>query len=118
MRRLATIALALLVLVLPAAARGDGNFWAQTNGPQGGDAMALATNSNGDVFVGTQGGGVFRSTDNGDSWTLVDTGLTNTYVAALTVSPSGDVYAGTWGGGVFRSTDDGDHWAEANTGLT
>src|SRR5262252_1985120 len=37
-------------------------FWAQTDGPQGGDGIALATNDNGDVFVGTQSGGIFRST--------------------------------------------------------
>jgi hypothetical protein len=30
------------------------NFWAQTNGPQGGDGIALATNSIGHVFLGTQ----------------------------------------------------------------
>jgi hypothetical protein len=36
----------------------DRNFWAQTSGPQGGDGIALARNSIGHVFVGTQGGGV------------------------------------------------------------
>jgi hypothetical protein len=39
---------------------GTQNFWTQTNGPQGGDGIALARNSIGDLFVGTQGGGVFR----------------------------------------------------------
>jgi hypothetical protein len=34
------------------------DFWAQTNGPQGGDGIALATNASGHVFVGTQAGGV------------------------------------------------------------
>ena len=45
---------------------GGQNFWAQTNGPQGGDGIALSTNSSGHIFVGTQGGGIFRSTDNGE----------------------------------------------------
>jgi hypothetical protein len=40
------------------------SFWTQTNGPEGGDGIALASNSIGHVFVGTQGGGVFRSTGN------------------------------------------------------
>src|SRR6516162_5025928 len=52
----------------PAAARGlpagGKNFWVQTNGPEGGEGIGLARNSIGHVFVGTQGGGVFRSTDN------------------------------------------------------
>src|SRR5690242_14539441 len=43
---------------LPAASE---DFWTQTNGPQGGDGIALTRNSLGYVFVGTQGGGVFRS---------------------------------------------------------
>src|ERR1700730_4628209 len=49
--------------------RPDQGFWAQTNGPQGGDGIALATSPNGHIFVGTQGGGVFRSTDDGGTWT-------------------------------------------------
>src|SRR5205814_4855477 len=52
----------------PGVPAGGQNFWMQTNGPQGGDGIALTTNSSGHVFVGTQGGGVFRSTDNGESW--------------------------------------------------
>jgi hypothetical protein len=62
MGRLATTALALLVLVLPAAAaQGGDNFWVGMNGPQGGDVIALAANGS-EVFAGTQGGGVFRGT--------------------------------------------------------
>jgi len=45
------------------------NFWVQTNSPQGGDGIALARNSIGRMFVGTQGGGVFLSTDNAETWT-------------------------------------------------
>src|SRR5437016_9212 len=37
------------------------NFWVQTNGPQGGDGIALATNPSGHVFVGTQGGAELAS---------------------------------------------------------
>src|ERR1700741_4961640 len=51
------------------------NFWTQTNGPQGGDGIALATNSIGHLFVGTQGGGVFRSIDNAETWTGINNGL-------------------------------------------
>ncbi|MCK7528687.1 MAG: hypothetical protein MZV64_69585 [Ignavibacteriales bacterium] len=34
------------------------------------------------LFAGTMAGGVFLSTNNGTSWTAVNTGLTNTYVWA------------------------------------
>ena len=61
------LALAALLVPLPAGAESHGTFWAATNGPQGGDGIAMATNASGHVFVGTQGGGVFRSTNNGDT---------------------------------------------------
>ena len=94
-----------------------GNFWAQTNGPQGGDGIALATSPSGHVFVGTQGGGIFRSTDNGENWAGVNNGLTATNVRALAIdAASGHIFAGTFGG-VFRSTDNGDSWVPVNNGL-
>jgi len=64
---------------------GGKNFWMQTNGPQGGEGIALARNSIGHVFVGTQGGGVFRSTDNAETWTGINNGLTDTNVRALAI---------------------------------
>jgi hypothetical protein len=49
-------------------------FWASTGGPQGGDVLAMTTSTNGYVFAGTLGGGAFRSADNGEMWTPVNTG--------------------------------------------
>jgi photosystem II stability/assembly factor-like uncharacterized protein len=106
MRRLAVIVGALGALVLAGAAPAGDNFWVGTNGPQGGDVMALAANGS-EVFAGTQGGGVFRSTDSGTTWARANVGLTDTNVRALAIAPDGDVFAGTFSG-VFRSTDGGD----------
>src|SRR5256884_9035056 len=92
------------------------NFWAQTNGPQGGDGIALATNASGHIFVGTQGGGIFRSTDNAETWTSVINGLTDTNVRALATTSADEIFAGTFSG-VFRSTDNGDSWTAVNNGL-
>ena len=93
-------------------------FWEQTNGPVGQWVQALAVNLGGDIFSGTAGGGVFRSTDNGNVWTEINNGLTNTTVRALTINLGGDIFAGTDGGGVFRSTDNGENWVEVNNGIT
>jgi photosystem II stability/assembly factor-like uncharacterized protein len=93
------------------------DFWAQTNGPQGGDGLALATNASGHVFVGTQGGGVFRSTDNAETWTAVNNGLTSTNVRALAITLASYIFAGTFDAGIFRSSDNGDNWTAANNGL-
>ncbi len=81
--------------------------------PDGGfyDFAVLDTN----FFAGSSyGAGVFRSTDNGTSWAPVNTGLTNTYVNALSVSGR-NIFAGT-NGGIFLSTNNGTSWNA--TGLT
>ena len=53
--------------------------------------------------VGTNCGGVFKSTDGGGSWTALNAGLTNLDVntLALDTSTPPRLYAGTVGGGVF-----------------
>jgi len=89
--------------------------WIQTNGPYGGQVLSFA-GSGTNLFAGTYGGGVFLSTNNGTSWTEVNTGLTNTYVFALAVSGT-NLFAGTFGG-VFLSTNNGTDWTEVNSGLT
>ena len=90
--------------------------WVQTNGPNGSNLFCLAVSGT-NLFAGTQGGGVFLSTDDGTSWTAVNSGLTNTTVRAFAVSGT-NLFAGTAGGGVFLSTDNGTNWTAANSGLT
>jgi hypothetical protein len=68
------------------------------------------------LFVGTSGDGIFRSTNEGTNWTPVNTGLTNLYVNAFTVSGT-NLFSGTEGNGVFRSTNNGASWS-ATSALT
>src|SRR5262249_50566730 len=79
------------------------------------DVWSVAVDPNDHIYAGTSGGGVFRSTDNGASWTQLITGFDSysyVIVGALAVNSNGDVFAGTTeGGGVYRSTDGGDSWA-------
>lgn len=53
------------------------------------------------LFVGTYGGGVFLSTDGGDSWTPVNAGLGNMNVSILSVQGT-NLYVGTLSGEVWR----------------
>jgi photosystem II stability/assembly factor-like uncharacterized protein len=64
--------------------------------------------------------GLFKTTDGGNTWTALNSGLTITNVSALAINPtdSSIVYAGTRGGGVFKSTNAGSSWGPVNTGLT
>ena len=91
--------------------------WIQTNGPAGADVRAIAIDSSHHVYVGTQGGGVFKSTDNGNTWTAMNNGLTAKDVHDIVVTPNGNLFAGTFAGGVFRSIDGGLSWTQVNNGL-
>src|SRR5436309_7785248 len=64
------------------------------------------------------GGGVYKSTDGGISWSAVGTGLLGG-VEALAIDPRTPtiIYAGTTRGGVFKSTDSGRTWRAINEGL-
>jgi len=63
------------------------------------------------LYVGSRGGGVWRSGSAGESWT--DTALHAGDVFSLAVSPAdGSVYAGTEPSMLFRSTDGGGSWRE------
>ncbi len=71
------------------------------------------------VYAGTYNGGVFKTLDRGDSWTAINTGLTNYYVKILAIDPANSqtVYVGT-SGGVFKTTNGGDFWIALNIGGT
>jgi hypothetical protein len=66
------------------------------------------------------GSGVFKSTNGGDSWSAVNTGLPGGAVSVLAIDPAmpATLYAGTYTAGVFKSTDGGASWSAINTGLT
>ena len=73
----------------------------------------------GEVYAGTDGG-VFSSTDRGETWTARDEGLPRVPVYALAVDgASSALFAGT-AQGLFRSTDGGSTWSrfpEAGLGV-
>ena len=74
--------------------------WIQTNGPSEGQVQSLFV-SGSNLFAGTVNGGVYLSTDNGTSWTVVNAGLTNTSVKSFAVYGL-NLFAGSWGSGVWR----------------
>ncbi|MGD8371667.1 MAG: hypothetical protein PVI19_08985, partial [Syntrophobacterales bacterium] len=55
------------------------------------------------LYAGTEGGGVFQSTDGGDNWTAIDTVLSDSNILVLAIDPSNTtrIYAGTSGEGLF-----------------
>src|SRR5690606_19275412 len=97
-------------------------FWEETNYSNFGAVRSLAVNSNGHIFAGSYYEGIFRSTDNGNSWPKVYT--TDTYISSIVINSNGDIFASSYfigsteGIGVLRSTDNGDNWTLVNNGLT
>ena len=78
----------------------------------------LAVNANGELFAGTQSG-VFRSQDNGESWTEVSTGLTDPNIKKFAVTAEGDLFAVPFGGDqIFHSADNGERWIEVPIDFT
>jgi len=69
------------------------------------------------LYAGTSNG-IQKSTDGGQSWSGVNTGLLNRNVNAFAISPadSSIIYAGT-GDGIFKSTNAGGAWSPINVGL-
>src|SRR6185295_2129934 len=70
----------------------------------------------GAIVAGTDGG-AFRSIDNGNTWTGINSGLPNFGVRALVLSVN-TVFAGTDGGGIFRLNSATNSWTAVNTNLS
>ena len=111
---------ALALLACAERADAGANVWT-SSGPNGGRIWSVAVDptSSQTLYAGTNGGGVFKSTDGAAHWASVSRGLTNHVALYVGLDPktSTTVYAGTRAG-VFRSTDEAATWAAANTGLS
>ena len=64
------------------------------------------------IYAGTQGDGVLRSSDYGETW--YPAGLSSQVVKSLAVSPHdpGTIFAGVKPAGMFVSRDEGQTWIE------
>lgn len=74
----------------------------------------IVTDSKGNFFIGTSGGGLFKSSDTNLAWTTANTGLSNLYINTLAISDNDTVFAGT-NGGMFSTVDSGATWKIVNS---
>ena len=80
LQRVLLISLLVLLTTSQAGLVSAGtNVWT-SNGPEGGTIHALAIDpvTPTTLYAGTDGGGVFKSTNGGGNWSAVNTGLTDT----------------------------------------
>ena len=120
--------LLLIVLVSSTLNIYPQDFWQQTNGPTGGIIRLAKTNSQGHIFIsktdingdnisnlsfGTDK--LYRSTNDGVTWSLLNNGLENQSINKIVFNSQGHIFIPA--DGIFRSTNNGDTWIQINNGL-
>ena len=76
--------------------------------------MSVLSFTDSNIFAGTMGGGVYRSSNNGKNWNAVNKGLSKKNVRCLAFIDN-YLFAGTDSGGIYVSNDLGTNWSTANT---
>ena len=77
----------------------------------------LAITPDGHVLAGTVSRGLFRSSDNGESWDRLTSRLPTGAVDALAASAGGELFAGAPDRGIFHSNDAGQSWELVGSAL-
>ena len=72
--------------------------------------------SGGNIFAGSMINGVYTSSNNGNSWTTVNNGLTGTCAYTLANNDS-NIFVAIDGSGVFLSSNNGGNWILVNNGM-
>jgi hypothetical protein len=113
------ISIILLSLILCGQSYGQ---WQRLNFPDSVQVNTLAVvDSN--IFAGTDGAGIFLSTDNGKNWESINDGLQSKVIHKIFLDgitlPAGQarIFAGT-DSGAYISTDNGFNWNAINSGLS
>ena len=108
----------LLILgmaMVPQFVTAGTNSWTLGSGMYGGNISSLASDGS-TLYAGTYYG-VYKSTNSGGNWTLVNSGMESERVQAVALE-DGKIFAGTQSGGIFMSTDDGGSWTAVNSGFS
>lgn len=90
--------------------------WQPTGGPEGGP-FGFTLEVNDTLFVSVGSGGILRSTDYGETWQPVNTGLPENISANELKESGGVVYASLSEFGLYKSEDMGDNWSSINSGI-
>jgi hypothetical protein len=105
---------ALFLCALSSASLYAQPTWEKVNGPNESINTITATGA-GDLFLGSNNYGAFKSTDAGVTWVQENQGLPDVLIRTLQASSTDDVFAGTGSNGIYRYS--AGTWSAANNGL-
>ena len=91
-------------------------YWYQTAGPMSENVFSLYATGPDEIYAGARRGG-FKTTDGGDSWTHMTSGLPQVRTFDFVRTSDGNLYAAS-DSGVFLSTNSGVTWQSRSSGLT
>jgi photosystem II stability/assembly factor-like uncharacterized protein len=94
--------------------RGLNNMWQYFTDTAQRFSVGMSVRDKRIMFFASRGDGVYKSTDEGWSWSKIKVTERDTQVSLLAISPhrSDDVIAASANGGLHRTTDCGDTWTE------
>jgi photosystem II stability/assembly factor-like uncharacterized protein len=99
-----------------------GDFWLKTKGPYGAKISRISIDtSNGFIYLATKSDGVYRSTNNGQTWNSYNDNAINydankmwihQSVNHIAVGPTGNLYAATDSSGIFKRLANQSSWSK------
>jgi photosystem II stability/assembly factor-like uncharacterized protein len=114
--------LLIIFILITVAAQPQELIWEHTGGPMGGVVGGLDINSFGDIYAGTYPllqNGLFKSTDNGNSWNKVDTQFSEFSVYSIYITKEDHIWVGTdFQDRIYLSTDNGETWEIKSNGYS
>lgn len=111
-----------LIVLLPNLILAQELDWKHTGGPMGGIVGGMDINSSGDIYAGVYPflinyTGIYKSTDNGDSWSKIETQLEDFQAFSVYITKEDHIWVGTdYQGRLYRSTDNGETWENKANG--
>lgn len=85
-------------------------------GPNGGWINVLARDGSGNIYAGTYVGGIYKTSDHGDTWVRFCTDTLTIDPLSIAINPGGHVFVGA-SPGFHRSTNGGATWQKLNNVL-
>lgn len=91
--------------------------WNTAGGPSGGFTREIVATENA-LIVSAGNGGIYKSTNNGETWELQVSGLPLNEGVQDLIASNGSLYASLSRNGIYLSTDEAQNWIPINNGIS